>query len=285
MTKDKLTFNRYSPSHLNFKGKNWEYIVTGKGKALVIFPGGGETAESNFRLIRSLENSYRIIIPTIYDVDSIHEFNEAINAILQKENIKNFILYGLSIGGLLAQTYTRDNPNRVTALALSHACTPLSSTYKKRIIYPLKITNIFLPVTSNSFIKLANRFAMKIQGSSNNIELKYPIIYTPQDQEYWRLIMTDYHKKFFNKRLIQTWVNIHLDFSKQTLNPQDFSYLKNKILILRTNNDPLMQDEGDFKRVYPDAEVYTFKDTGHLTSYYQFDLLVKVLRDFLNKIS
>jgi hypothetical protein len=70
----------YPLLYLEYQGKQWEYISAGRGSVFVILPGGGETAESNFRLIRSLAKQYKVIVPTIYDVDSIDEFNAALNS-------------------------------------------------------------------------------------------------------------------------------------------------------------------------------------------------------------
>lgn len=268
----------------NHEGKEWEYITTGKGKAFVILPGGGETAESTFRLIKNLENTYRVIVPTIYNVDTINEFNSVLNAILDKEKVDTAILYGLSLGGLLAQVYARDNKIRVKVLIISHACTPRSKTYQRKNLLPLRLLQKVLTFIPNWFIKFAVRFAGVAQGKNHQISTKYVVNLSSKDKEYYKVIMEDYYSRFFNRRLLQTWISLHQEFSKQDLAPENYSYLKHKVLVLRTDNDPLMQDEGDFKRLYPTAEIHTFKDTGHLTFYYQLESVVEVIKEFLQKV-
>lgn len=48
---------------------------------------------------------------------------------------------------------------------------------------------------------------------------------------------------------------------------RDLSDWKGKLLIIRTDNDPLAQDDGVFKRYYPTARVISFNETGHLTPF------------------
>lgn len=61
----------------------------------------------------------------------------------------------------------------------------------------------------------------------------------------------------------------------------DLKDWKSKILIIRTDNDPLAQDDGMFKIYYPEAEVVSFQETGHLTPFIQFEKMVEVINLFL----
>jgi hypothetical protein len=63
--------------------------------------------------------------------------------------------------------------------------------------------------------------------------------------------------------------------------PGDLRDWIGKILIIRTDNDPLAQDDGVFEEYYPTAQVYTFYKTGHLTPFIQTEQMVKVIKDFL----
>ena len=56
-----------------------------------------------------------------------------------------------------------------------------------------------------------------------------------------------------------------------------------EILIIRTDNDPLAQDDGMFREYYPNAEVYTFHGSGHLTPFVRFEELAQVINEFLHK--
>jgi pimeloyl-ACP methyl ester carboxylesterase len=270
----------YPLTHQKINGVSWEYITTAKqDKAFVLLPGGGQTAESNYHLIRAFEREYQVITLTIHDVNSINEFNFALNQILDKENVNKIILYGLSMGGNLAQTYARDNPEKILGLILSHTCTPKSESYKNKVLKPLNMVNIILPVIPNSFIKFATHFSGNIQGLDQKSIRRYFVPVSEEDKRFNKAIRNDYYANFLDKTLVKTTINIHRDFAKQILKPEDYTYLDDRILILRTDNDPLMQDEGDFQYVYPNAKVKEFKDTGHLT----FQLREKEIIEVINQ--
>jgi pimeloyl-ACP methyl ester carboxylesterase len=265
------------------KNSAWEYITCGSGKkTLLIFPGGGQTAQSNFNLIKELENDYKIIAITIYSVDFIDEFSEAVNMILEKESINKVYLYGLSLGGLLAQSYLRRNKDRVEKVILSHACAPKSPTYENKVIRPLRVLSAFLPLVPDGLIKLiTKRFGGKVQGTSKNITAP-KVKFDDQAIELMKAFDQDFYQNYLNKRLLKTWINLHMEFyGKEQFSATDLEDWTGKILILRTDNDPLMQDDGEFKKLYPDAQVYTFKETGHLSFHYQFDEMMKVIKEFL----
>lgn len=272
---------------INVGGIDWEYIISGKGdKTIVIFPGGGQTAQGNFRLIEELERKYKVIAINIYNCDSIDDFNSVINKILETEKVNKVNLYGLSLGGLLAQSYLLRNKNRVESIILSHACTPKSITYKNKIIKPLRLLKVFLPLIPFLVIKwFTITFAKRFQGGSNKSHNEIISKLDPRTVELNTLFLQEFRNKYLTKRILTTWINLHLDFyNNEKFSNNTFKDWRRRVLIIRTDNDPLMQDEGDFKIVYPNAKVYTLKSTGHLTFYYKFDEIVRVIKKFLNKL-
>ena len=264
-------------------GKQIEYIRAGKGrKTILIIPGGGQTAQSNFALIEALEQKFRVIALTIYDIHSVDEFCLIINALLKLEKIYKVHLYGLSIGGLLAQSYLWRNYKRVESIIISHACTPESKTYKNKIIRPLKMLGMVLPLTSNRLIQyFAKSSAGKIQGWNKNMPIDETMS-KPRNKELTNYFVKEFYEKYFTKILLKSWVSIHTDFYRnEKFTMSDLHGWSGKVLILRTDNDPLMQDEGYFAKLYPEAQVHTFYDTGHLTFYYQYTKMLKVINQFL----
>lgn len=272
------------PKKIDINGIIWEYISTGSGKpAFVIFPGGGQTAQGNFRLIEALEDKYKVIAINIYSCDSIDNFNLAVNKILDAEGVNKINLYGLSLGGLLAQSYLLRNMDRIENVILSHACTPKSVTYKRKVITPLKLLRVFLPLIPSSSIKWTTRtFARRFQGGNNKTHFEILSKLEPRTMELNNLFLQEFRNKYLTKRLLTTWINLHSDFYKNEKFVSDtFKDWKGRVLIIRTDNDPLMQDEGDFKVIYPHAVVYTLKGTGHLSFYYKFKEIVYEIKKFL----
>ncbi len=66
-------FNKKYPlKTLTVAGKRWEYISKGSGKiTLLVLPGGGQYAKSQYRMVDSFSDQYKVIIPTVYDIYSI----------------------------------------------------------------------------------------------------------------------------------------------------------------------------------------------------------------------
>lgn len=274
-------YKNYPLNKISINNKNWEYISCGKGKeTLLLFPGGGQTAQGNFRLIQAFENKYKIIIPTIYDVDGLKEFCNVINTILQNENTDKVILYGCSIGGLLAQSYLKRNKDKVTDLILLNACTPKSKLYQSKIVPLTKLKFLLDIIPISIFRFLLRRLGDKLQGASKEGRVRAKE-YIEVDK-LLHLFAQEFIEKYFTKRLLTTWLYLHKEFSQESVTKKDFSEWKGKVLIMRSDNDPLMQDEGDFKKVYPQSGIFTFHGTGHLSHYYEFHKMVEVMNNFLN---
>ena len=64
---------------------------------------------------------------------------------------------------------------------------------------------------------------------------------------------------------------------------QIWSDWKGRVLIIRTDNDPLAQDDGVFKEYYPQAIIHTFHDSGHLTPFVRFEEMAQVIDKFLHE--
>lgn len=259
----------------------WEYITQGKGEqTFLILPGGGQTAQASFQLIEELKDHYKVIAITIYNSASISDCCLAINKILNTENAgKDIVLYGLSLGSLVAQSYLKRNLDKVSKAIFSHSCTPSSKTYKRKVINPLIMLNIFLPLIPDSLIKFfARKFSGAIQGAKSGIKNQ-----NSAEVSTIKYFGEEFHRKYLNKTLLKTWINLHLDFyQNERFITSDYVKWNGKILILRSDDDPVMQDEGDFEKTYPNITVHTFKDTGHLSYYHKFEETVKVIRKFIN---
>jgi len=277
--------NKFYSNHpikrANIRNAQWEYICSGKGNiGFLIFPGALQTAQSNFNFIKTFEKEYKVIAFTVNNVDSIEEFCFAINKILAEEKINKIILYGLSLGGLLAQSYTRRNREKVKALIISHACAPTSKIFFRKIIIPFKIVKYLFPFIPSFLVKnFAKKFTGKIQGS----QIK-TINFDTETLTLYKIFSKECFNEYLNKQTVKTIINLSLEFYCEKFTAKDLEDWKGKILILRTDNDPLMQDEGEFKKIYPRADIITFTKSGHLTFYYQFEKMVRVISDFLGKI-
>lgn len=215
--------------------KPLEYIAVGEGrKTMLLIPGGGQTAQSNFALIEALEQRFRVIAPTISDVGSIDEFCQTIDGLLDHEEVDSVNVYGLSVGGLLAQSYLWRNKERVESIILSHACTPESKRYASKVVRPLLALSVVLPVIPNGLIRsFAKLSAAKIQGVSNENAPTDPIMSEPRNAEVGSYFTREFYNKYLSKKLLRSWINIHTDFSRnEKFHPSDLKGWPGRVLIL-----------------------------------------------------
>lgn len=274
-------YQEYPLQTIRIGGKVWEYIKKGTGKkTLVILPGGFENAQITFEQIEVFQKEYTVISITINNCDSINELCIAINAILDKEKIQKIYLYGLSLTGLLVQSYTKRNKERVEKLIISHAAAPQSKTYLQKSIFPLRILQPLAYYLPMSWIKfLIQKIGYSVQANTNK-QFKFPEM-RKKNQQVFQLILHEFFEKYYDRKFIKTIYRLHYNFVCETFDHTTFADWKGKVLILQTDNDPLMGDNGAFKTIYPDAKVVTFHGTGHLTLYFQFPDVVQVIHEFL----
>ena len=77
-------------------------------------------------------------------------------------------------------------------------------------------------------------------------------------------------------------MGIDMEKNEKKFTNNDLADWKGKILIIRTDNDPLAQDNGMFKIYYPTAKVITYTKTGHLTPFVRFEEMTKGIQNFLD---
>jgi pimeloyl-ACP methyl ester carboxylesterase len=265
-----------------------EYVVGGKGKtAFLIFPGSGQDALSCFDLVGEFEKKYKAVAISytgFYDLDSLFCF---VNKILDKEKVDNVVLYGLSLGGFIAQHYVRRYPDKVVKLILSHSGSTKSKTIVRKVSRPGKFFYKIVPLIPQKFLnKIFIPVAGRMQSGKSNFRALYEKYSSKENLE--RRI--EFSKKntfsMIDKNYLKTVYSLGTEMERveNKFSNKDLSGWKGKILILRTENDPLAQDDGMFKHYYPKAKVVTFKETGHLTPFIRFEQMAFEINKFLNKL-
>ena len=145
--------------------------------------------------------------------------------------------------------------------------------------------NLVLPFIPLFLLRLITKnWADRIQGVSKNVTINFNVerLENRQSRDFRKLLAEKFYREYVTKTLLYTWIKLHLDFYyNEKFSINDFRNWSGETLILRTDNDPLMQDDGEFKKIYPNATVKTFSETGHLTDIYQFEKVVGVIREFL----
>jgi pimeloyl-ACP methyl ester carboxylesterase len=263
-----------------------EYLVGGNGKsAFLIFPGSGQDAQSCYDLIDAFEKKYKAIAINYDRFYTLDLFFTYVNAILAQEKVEKTYLYGLSLGGFLAQHYVRRYPNMISKLIISHSGTTKSKTIINKVIKPGKLYYFFIPIIPQWFLnKIFKPIAVRVQSGQSNIIKLYEQYSTKENYQRRH----DFSKKttfsMIDKNYLKTVYCLGIEMEKQekSVNFADFQNWKGKILIIRTDNDPLAQDDGVFKEYYPSAQVYTFHETGHLTPFIQTEKMIEVIDKFIH---
>ncbi|MBI4100413.1 alpha/beta fold hydrolase [Candidatus Microgenomates bacterium] len=275
----------HPPRQVTVNGKTFEYLTGGSGEtAFLVFPGAGQNALSCYDLIDAFENKYKVVAINISGLAGLEEFFEYVDQILKKEKVKNIIIYGLSLGGLLTQHYLRRHRDLISRVIISHSGSTKSPTIIKKVIIPGKILHFFLPILPLNLLQyLSVKFVGRFQVGKANILSLYQKYSTPENLERRREYLKELSYSFWNREFLESFYKIGMDLreAEKNFSADDFKNWRGKILILKTDNDPLAKDEGMLKKLYPQAKVYIFHETGHLTPFIQFENMVKVIKNFL----
>ncbi len=265
--------------------ESFYYLSGGQGRSVfLIFPGSGQDALSCYDLISGFEDRYKVIALQYRSIYSMELFFEYVIEVLKKEKADKVVLYGLSLGGFLAQHFLRKYPQMVQSLIISHAGSTKSKTIRRRVAMPAVILYPVIRVIPQRLLKIAvRRIANFLQSRTTNVRGLYGKYSSLSDYDL-RVIFA--HRSSFtmaDKKYLKSIFNLGKDLEKKEkkFNREDLSSWNGKILILRTDNDPLAQDDGIFKEYYPDASVVTFSDTGHLTPFIRSKEMIMKIKSWL----
>jgi len=268
----------------NVSGK---YIIGGKNNiGFLIFPGGGQDIYSSYDLIKAYENKYKVISLSITGFSDLKTFFAFINKILYIEKIDKIIVYGLSLGGFIAQHYTKAHQKKVIKLILSHTATTKSKHIIKKIIIPGKIAHFLLPIIPLSFFRyLVKKNVGKIQAGHSNILTLWKKYSSKINFDKRREFTNYFGLDLLNRKYLNSFYRLGIEMEKQekTWNTNTLGNWSINILIIKASDDPLAQDDGMLKKYYPQAKEYIFCGTGHLTPFIQSKKMIEKINTFLNE--
>ena len=254
----------------------WEYISSGRGEqTLFILPGALSVGESTFPLMMALENEYRIIAPSYALSLNMTELCAGLSRILEAEGIHRCHVLGGSYGGLVAQYFVRQHPDKVCSLILSHTFV-LSTSLTK----PLWIAGKLVPALPQSlFIPLLKLRLDKMLISTLR-KANHP------ETEFWRAYLNEAIEGGLLKEVFIHQNKCLLDLARQQrFTAADLHGWNGKILIIESDNDPAIpaKDRAVLRNTYPRAQVHTFHDAGHASSILKREEVLAVIRTFLRR--
>jgi pimeloyl-ACP methyl ester carboxylesterase len=228
--------------------KTWRYRIAGSGdQTVVVLPGALGSGDLFTQHIAELLPSMRLVTPEYFPSNSVAEFLDAFDAILNAENIRNTIVYGGSFGGLLAQCWVRRNPEKFSALILSGAVAPDA----KRISKYRRMLKV-LPFLPMPLVRVLTRLAaLKMTKTIS------------KNKEPWRRELQNLGSDIQREDLASRY-HTAMDYDQNFhFMPDDLSIIP--ILLLEGSEDRVAnkKERDRMRALYPHAEVSTVQGAGH----------------------
>jgi pimeloyl-ACP methyl ester carboxylesterase len=271
-------FRRAHPyKRLPFGDTVWKYISCGHGEqTLLLLPGALSIGESTFPLITAFESDYRVIAPSYALSLTMTGLCDGIAHILEAESIYQVHAIGGSYGGLVAQYFVRKYPTKVCSLVLSH-----TFVMTPKFEMPLKIAGKLFPALPRSLFVPLLRLRLNKMLLSTLRRRKHP------EFEFWRAYLNE---AVASDRFKEVAIHQNKCLRELARQPQftagDLNEWSGKILIMDSDDDPAIgaKDRVLLRKVYPQAEVHTFRDAGHVSSILKREEALSVIRRFLSGV-
>ena len=248
---------------LSHKGVEWQYYDSGGDKETILFLHGmGGAYDIWFQQLDALQSDFRVISVTYPTVNSLDNLAGGILDILDREQIDKVNVIGSSLGGYLTQFLLARYPERLNKVIIGNSFPP-NKLYKQKNGGKGKVLPYLPEWLILKFFK-ANVAQNVVPASENSPLVKAYLL----EQASGLMSKQQFIGRF--RCVIQEFV------------PAAADKIKSKILIIESDNDPLVPEvlRDSLKLAYPNAKVHTFHNTGHFTYLNQPEAYTKVMADF-----
>lgn len=259
-------FKARTTKNIMVNGVKWHYYAGGSGNKTIFFIHGmGGSYDLWWQQIVAFEKDYKVISYTLPEsINSLKKASEGILKILEAEKVDKFYAVGTSMGGYIAQYLVSIIPWRIEKAIFGNTFPPNNLIAKENetkskvipylpemIISKLgekKLNEEIIPAAKNS--PLLKAFLMSLPFSKNQFINRYSVV-----------------------------------IDKFTAFPDNYNTKRIPKLIIESDNDPLIQAklQNKIKKLYANAEVYTFHNEGHFPYINASEEYNNVLRGFLTK--
>ena len=238
-------------------------------------PGALSVGESMFPLITAFENEYRVIAPSYALSLCINDLCDGIAAILETENVERANVFGGSYGGLVAQHFVRRYPSKVRSLILAH--TFVFDPKYSRLIW---LMGNLVRVLPSSWLTFVLRLRLEKIIFAKLRAINHP------EAEFWRAYLNEALASDLLREVFVHQNKCLVDLAQQLqLRADDLREWDGKIFIIESEDDPAIgpRDRELLRRTYPQAQVHTFKDAGHVSSIVKRSEVVSLIKGFLSR--
>jgi pimeloyl-ACP methyl ester carboxylesterase len=257
---------------MDIDGPSWRYIACGKGDRTLLFLAGGFLkADMWFFPISTLEDTHRIIAPDAYALQGIFTMDrvcETICQMLDREEVEEATVIGISAGGGVAQILLQEFPERVEHAVLSHTGVVEGGAdaegRTKRILRLVRLMP--LPVI---------RWILKrVTAGTAPTSSKWMAFHDAYMREATAQI-----DKAMVLRFFQSSLEARRSFAFRTGVMQSWS---GQVLVLSSADDEnSITSLAKHKTRYPKATTHVFEEGGHHTFMFFPEAYTRVLRMFL----
>jgi pimeloyl-ACP methyl ester carboxylesterase len=222
--------NKYG-KNVKIDNLTWRYYILGKGRPILWLTGGIRRAALGFEFMEQLAKNHTIIAPDYPPIQTIQQFNTAIDTIMHTENISTFTLAGQSYGGMLAQGYLAHKGEAVKRLILSNTG-PVSA-----------IGKIWFPILDMVIALVRILPENRVKKMLANQLLKH-IDVPESERREWINIITDIMQKEFTRADALSHFVVAVDMLKSGLiSPIAYRNWTGHVVILSAKNDPTQRKE------------------------------------------
>jgi pimeloyl-ACP methyl ester carboxylesterase len=262
---------------------DWKYISGGRGKeVMLLLTGGTGISEAMALLFEPLENEYRIICPSYAAVGSMEMLVDGIIEVLGSEGIHKVNIIGQSFGGIVAQAIVHRYPDKVSKLILSHTTTtspPVDEAITLRKKKSIEMFKVFYLLPSWLFRFLIGRLLnIKISRISRMS------LMDEEEREFWHAYFLEMVSRMTKKEL-SSIDRCMIDFAENyRFTRGGLANWPGEILILESDKDTALHrsEKEAVKKLYPQARVYNFKGSGHLSLIINPEKSISIIRSFLS---
>ncbi len=252
--------NDYTITQFEYRGRIVEYIATGVGKnTLLMFHGALGSADTPYTEILRLRNQFKVITPTIRDLGSLNHISDAVNEILQREQVGKLFVRGGSFGAFIAQSYFRRNFNKIDRLVLTNGIPPKGEYSRKdhRYVRLFKLLFKIMPE------RVAKKIMLKELGKLGKQSHKL----TSDQQQELDFLMMQVQERLakVRKRHILESLMLVVEFDlNETMKLEDFHNWNGKILLITDTEDSSYNRFEKLKAQFPNPHSKIFEKSGHI---------------------
>ena len=260
----------HPPRRIRCGDADWRYFAGGSGKECILFlHGGGGTGEMFFDYFLELEDTYRVLAPSLPpEVTTVAGAIKGLASILDADAVAAPHIFGHSLGGFLAMEFSERLPERVKTLMLSSTYLP-SPEHARKIERQLRLMGWVPNSLLNWTVKLALKRTVRLAGTSIS-----------QEQASVLLSFVPLDDAAALRRTVASASQLHRDYHRH---PPGDARWKGPVMIFETGRDRIVMpaDLAALRSRYPNAEIRRFEDAGHLDVMTNPLWFVRDIRSFL----